>query len=61
MPEGLVSFFIEMLTDPGDLVFDPFAGSNTTGYIAEKLNRNWVAIEINEQYLEQAQLRFNVV
>ena len=31
MPEGLVSFFIQFLTDPGDLVFDPFGGSNTTG------------------------------
>lgn len=39
IPEGLVSFFVQFLTDPGDIVFDPFSGSNTTGYIAEKLKK----------------------
>jgi site-specific DNA-methyltransferase (cytosine-N4-specific) len=58
MPEGLISFFVQFLTDPGDLVLDPFAGSNTTGYVAEKLERKWVGIEINENYLSQAKLRF---
>jgi DNA modification methylase len=58
MPEGLISFFVQFLSDPGDIVLDPFAGSNTTGYIAEKLKRNWVGIEINESYLSQAKLRF---
>jgi site-specific DNA-methyltransferase (cytosine-N4-specific) len=58
MPEGLVSFFIQFLTDPGDIVLDPFAGSNTTGYVAESLGRKWVGIEINENYLSQAKLRF---
>ena len=60
MPEGLVSFFIQFLTDPGDIVLDPFSGSNTTGYVAEKLQRKWVGIEINENYLTQAKLRFQV-
>jgi len=31
MPAGLASFFVKFLSDPGDLVLDPFAGSNTTG------------------------------
>jgi DNA modification methylase len=57
MPEGLVAFFIEFLTDPGDLVLDPFAGSNTTGYVAECLGRRWMSIEIKEDYLEQAKIR----
>ncbi len=35
MPLGLAAFFIEFLTNPGDLVLDPFAGSNTTGFAAE--------------------------
>jgi hypothetical protein len=35
MPSGLANFFIQFLTNPGDLVLDPFAGSNTTGYVAE--------------------------
>jgi site-specific DNA-methyltransferase (cytosine-N4-specific) len=58
MPKGLVAFFVHLLTDPGDLVLDPFAGSNTTGYVAELLGRRWVAIEALEEYTVQAQVRF---
>lgn len=57
-PADLPKFFISFLTDPGDLVLDPFAGSNTTGYIAETLGRHWIALEINEEYLKDSQLRF---
>jgi hypothetical protein len=38
MQMGLASFFIQFLTNPGDIVFDPFGGSNTTGFAAESLN-----------------------
>lgn len=58
MPIGLVSFFIQYLTDEGDLVLDPFAGSNTTGFAAELLNRNWISIELQESYIEQSKIRF---
>ncbi|MDC3415105.1 site-specific DNA-methyltransferase [Aquibacillus sp. 3ASR75-11] len=58
MPLELVQFFVEFLTDKGDLVFDPFAGSNTTGFIAEKLERNWVATEVMKDYGEQSMVRF---
>jgi site-specific DNA-methyltransferase (cytosine-N4-specific) len=58
MPIGLVSFFIEFLTDEGDLVLDPFAGSNTTGFCAEKLGRRWVAIEVDKEYGLQSTIRF---
>ena len=57
MPVGLAAFFIEFLTEPGDLVVDPFAGSNTTGYAAERLGRRWVALEGLEQYAAQSKLR----
>lgn len=57
MPTGLASFFIEFLTDPGDLVLDPFAGSNTTGFAAELLGRRWASIEVKEDYAEQSQIR----
>ncbi len=57
MPEGLVAFFIEFLTEPRDIVLDPFAGTNTTGYVAECLKRRWISIEIKEDYLRQAQIR----
>jgi len=59
MPLKLVSFFIHFLTDPGDIVLDPFAGSNTTGFVAEKLKRKWFSIEIDENYGRQSLLRFN--
>lgn len=39
MPEAIAKFFINFLTDPGDLILDPFAGSNVTGAVAESLNR----------------------
>ena len=58
MSSGLVSFFIDFLTDPNDLIFDPFAGSNTTGRIAEQMHRNWLAIEIDESYASQSKFRF---
>jgi DNA modification methylase len=38
-----------MLTDEGDLVLDPFAGSNVVGEAAELLNRQWVSIELQEE------------
>jgi site-specific DNA-methyltransferase (cytosine-N4-specific) len=58
MPTALPMFFIQFLTDPGDIVFDPFAGSNTTGYCAEKLKRKWLSVEIEKDYGEQAIIRF---
>lgn len=58
MPAGLAEFFIKFLTDPGDLVLDPFAGSNTTGAAAEELGRRWVAIEPSAEYIEGSRGRF---
>lgn len=58
MHGGLINFFIDFLTDEGDLVLDPFAGSNTTGYCAEKLNRHWISIEANKSYALDSMIRF---
>ena len=58
MPMELACFYIEFLTEPGDLVFDPFAGSNTTGFAAEMLQRKWMAIEVDESYASQSAIRF---
>ena len=57
-PAALPEFFIKLLTEEGDIVLDPFAGSNTTGAVAERLNRRWVAVEKVETYLRASQLRF---
>jgi site-specific DNA-methyltransferase (cytosine-N4-specific) len=57
-PTEFAEFFIKFLTDEGDYVLDPFAGSNTTGYVAEALGRRWMAFELNEDYLQGSKLRF---
>lgn len=57
-PAGFPEFFIKLTTDPGDLVLDPFAGSNTTGWVAEKLRRKWIALELREDYLFASRFRF---
>lgn len=59
-PAALPEFFLKMLTDMNDLVVDPFAGSNTTGSVAEKLHRKWIAIENVESYLLASKFRFDV-
>jgi site-specific DNA-methyltransferase (cytosine-N4-specific) len=57
-PSKLPEFFIRFLTDPGDLVVDIFAGSNTTGFVAEQEGRYWLAFENEFQYLALSSLRF---
>jgi site-specific DNA-methyltransferase (cytosine-N4-specific) len=59
MPSGLAEFFIKFLTKPAMLVLDPFGGSNTTGAAAEKLGRQWIAIEPNDDYIAGSRGRFN--
>lgn len=60
-PLKLPLFFVKFLTDEGDLVLDPFGGSNTTGEAAEKLGRRWITIEIVPEYLESSKFRFETV
>ncbi len=57
-PEDLPAFFIKFLTQPGDLVLDIFSGSNTTGYVAETLNRRWLSMEIDRSYAALSAIRF---
>jgi DNA modification methylase len=57
-PPALPEFFIRFLTEAGQLVVDPFAGSNITGQVAEALDRPWMSIELNEDYVEGSRLRF---
>lgn len=57
-PAALPEFFIKLLTDAEDVVLDPFAGSNTTGAVAEGLRRRWLAFELEQKYIETSRLRF---
>lgn len=47
-PERLVARVIALATEPGDAVLDCFAGSGTTAAVAHKLDRRWVAVEVQE-------------
>jgi len=58
MPIDIVKFFIMFLTNPNDLILDPFAGSNTTGYVAEIMNRKWISIEKELIYANSSRIRF---
>lgn len=58
MQARLVDWFTRFLTAEGDLVLDPFGGSNTTGSVAERLGRNWVAVEPREDYIAGSKGRF---
>lgn len=58
-PQGFAEFFIKFLTDEDDMVLDPFAGSNTTGFVAETLQRRWISFEINEDYVVGSRYRFS--
>ncbi|MDQ5921768.1 MAG: hypothetical protein QG673_1827 [Pseudomonadota bacterium] len=57
-PADVPQFFINFLTEKGDVVLDIFAGSNTTGFVAEKFDRKWLSFEINKNYLATSYLRF---
>ena len=46
------------LTRKGQIVLDPFAGSNVTGHVAQNLGRRWVSVEINSDYVAGSRLRF---
>ncbi|MCY3923175.1 MAG: site-specific DNA-methyltransferase [Chloroflexi bacterium] len=59
-PSAIPEFFVKLLTQPGDVVLDPFAGSNTTGHIAESLDRKWLAFEVVDDYVRASALRFGI-
>jgi site-specific DNA-methyltransferase (cytosine-N4-specific) len=60
MPREIPEFFIKFLTDSGDIVLDPFAGSNMTGAVAEELGRRWISIEKDARYAKTSRARFRL-
>lgn len=59
-PEKLLAKIILASSKPGDVVLDPFAGAGTTGVVAKKLDRQFVLVEIDEDYCLYAQKRINL-
>jgi len=53
-PEDLPKWFIKLFTKPGDWVLDPFTGSGTTNYVAQKMGRNSIGIEVFPEYYKLA-------
>lgn len=57
-PAALPDFFLRLLTKEDEIVLDPFAGSNTTGAVAEALRRRWIGIDAVKEYLDGSKYRF---
>ena len=56
-PEKLYAKLILASSKPGDVIFDPFLGSGTSSVVAKKLGRNYVGIELNDEYCLYAEKR----
>ena len=59
-PEKLLTKIILASSGEGNIVFDPFAGVGTTGVVAKKLKRNFVMVEIDEEYCLYAEKRLQM-
>ena len=57
-PPELPELCIKAGTSEGDTVLDPFFGSGTTGWVAQRLGRKWIGIELNPDYVKIAEKRF---
>jgi len=60
-PEGLPEWFIKLFTREGDTVLDPFMGSGTTIFVASRMKRNSIGIEIVPEYYEMVQSQIEPV
>jgi site-specific DNA-methyltransferase (adenine-specific) len=56
-PIKLMELLVSIYSNEGDVIFDPFMGSGTTGVACKKLNRNFIGIEQNRDFFEMAKGR----
>ena len=56
-PVQLISHFVELLSNKGDLIVDPFMGSGTTGVVSKSMGRDFIGIELGEEYFNIATQR----
>jgi adenine-specific DNA-methyltransferase len=60
-PEALLQRVLTIATNPGDLVLDSFAGSGTTGAVAQKMGRRWIMVELGDHAVSHIVPRLNKV
>lgn len=60
-PISLMERCVEIWSDQGDIILDPFMGSGTTGVACKNLNRNFIGIELDETYFNIAKERIEVL
>jgi site-specific DNA-methyltransferase (adenine-specific) len=58
-PERLIDRILRLATNPGDVALDAFAGTGTTAFVARRLDRRFIAIEQNNDYLQVADSRMS--
>lgn len=58
-PEALIERIVRASSCPGDMVLDPFAGSGTTCRVADVLERKWIGIDINPEYIAMSRARMD--
>ena len=56
-PVPLIEYLISKFSDEGDVIFDPFFGSGTTGVACKHINRNFIGVELDEDYYREASKR----
>lgn len=56
-PQSLVSYLVKLVSRPGDIVFDPFAGSGTMPRVADKLGRRGIGLELKPDYCRMGKNR----
>lgn len=60
-PIRLMERLINLVSDDGDTILDPFMGSGSTGLAAKNINRNFIGVEIDDEYFEKAKIRLNEI
>jgi site-specific DNA-methyltransferase (cytosine-N4-specific) len=59
-PASLIEPCVQISTSPGDFILDPFFSSGTVGLVAQDLDRNYIGIELNPEYINIAYRRLRL-